>query len=231
MKIRSLLLMAVLLLAGTLWAEKQVVRIACVGNSITYGHGIKDREHDSYPAVLGRLLGKGFEVENFGVSGRTCLNKGDHPYMKEKRYQEALAFNPDIVIIKLGTNDTKPHNWKYHAEFKQDLTALVNSFQRLPSKPTIYLCYPATVYTLDWGINDSIIVNGVIPYIKEVAKKCHTRIIDFHTLTANMPENFPDKLHPNEAGAAIMANAVYERLLNDYPSIRKEAVQWMKKGE
>jgi YhcH/YjgK/YiaL family protein len=219
-----------LLVAVTFVSAESSIKVACVGNSITFGSGIKERDKDSYPAVLGKLLGNGFEVRNFGIGGRTCLNKGDRPYMKEKIYQEALEFNPDIVIIKLGTNDTKPENWKFESEFENDLTTMVKSFKNLVSKPKIYLCYPATAYKVQWGINDSTIVNGVIPHVNAVAKKCNTGIIDMHKVTANMPENFPDNIHPNVTGAAIMANAVYNILLNDYPSIRKQAVKWMKKA-
>ena len=86
-------------------AEK-TLRVACVGDSITYGSGIKDRHHDSYPAVLGRWLGPGWDVRNFGVSGATLLKKGDLPYFKQKNHEAAVAFTPDIVVIMLGTNDS-----------------------------------------------------------------------------------------------------------------------------
>jgi len=219
----TFLLFAILAQSGN-----DTVRIACVGNSITYGSGIKDRDNDSYPAVLGKLLGDKFLVRNFGLSGRTLLNKGDYPYMKEKMYQEVLAFCPDIVVIKLGTNDSKPQNWKFQSEFKQDLTTMVTSFQSLSSKPKIYLCYPAKAYTIQWGINDSIIVNGVIPYINDVAKEKKLEVIDLHELTSGMPENFPDKIHPNPNGAKIMAKIIYKTLLNDIPSIEKQASKWVK---
>src|SRR5690606_25963367 len=81
------------------------IKIACVGNSITYGSGIVDREHNAYPAQLRAMLGEGYEVRNFGVGGATLLNKGDKPYRKTEAYADALRFKPDIVFIKLGTND------------------------------------------------------------------------------------------------------------------------------
>lgn len=193
-------------------SANDTIKVACIGNSITYGSGIKIRSTDSYPAVLGKLLGEKYMVINFGLGGRTLLNKGDRPYMKEKTYQQSLEFLPNIVIIKLGTNDTKPQNWKYESEFKQDLTTMVNSYKQLPSKPKIYLCYPAKAYFADWGINDTTIINGVIPYVKAVAKKTKSMIIDLHKATSDMPENFPDKIHPNEAGARIMAEVIYRKI-------------------
>lgn len=161
MKTSILSFIAVICLSTALHAQEPI-RVACVGNSITYGHGLKNRSTESYPSVLGEMLGEKYEVRNFGISARTLLNKGDHPYMKEQLFAEARAFHPDIVVIKLGTNDTKPHNWKHAQDFRHDLSALIDSF-RCEGSPRIYLCYPATVYGIRWGINDSTLVHGVIP--------------------------------------------------------------------
>jgi len=193
--------------------QAAVVKVACVGNSITYGSGISNRDRDSYPSVLGQMLGEAYEVRNYGFSARTCLNKGDFPYMKEKMFQDALGYNPDIVIIKLGTNDTKPNNWIYNTEFKKDLTSMVRAFQTFATNPKIYLCYPAKAYAVQYGINDSIIVHGVIPYIDEVAKLTSCQVIDLHTVTSGMPENFPDKIHPNPMGAHTIAATVYNAIM------------------
>lgn len=187
------------------------IKVACVGNSITYGYGLKDRSHDSYPAILGRLLGERYEVRNFGFSARTLLKEGDRPYMKEKMFREALDYQPDIVVIKLGTNDSKPKNWKYKASFIRDLTTMVDSFQALPSNPRVYLCYPAKAYGHP-EINDSTIVHGIIPAIRKVARLQKTGLINLHKATDRMPENFPDKIHPNPSGTAIIARKVYKAI-------------------
>ncbi|PXV65919.1 lysophospholipase L1-like esterase [Dysgonomonas alginatilytica] len=185
------------------------IKVACIGNSITFGAGVKDRDQNSYPSVLGQMLGNEYEVRNFGFSARTILNKGDHPYMQEQKFKDALEYNPDIVVIKLGTNDSKPQNWIYKDEYKHDLRTMVEAFQQLVSHPLIYLCYPAKAYTAERGINDSIIVNDIIPFITEVAEECNIKIINLHTPTSNMKENFPDQIHPNEAGARVLAKEVY----------------------
>lgn len=216
MKRKSYLQLLCLLLfcCNLTFAQQKVIKVACVGNSITQGSGVKDQKHDSYPGVLGRLLGDGYEVHNFGFSGRTLLNKGDYPYMKEKMYQDALDFQPDIVTIKLGTNDSKPQNWKYKDEFKKDLTTMVQAFKALPSKPKIYLCLPVPAYAIQWGINDSIITHDVIPYIKTVAKKMKVNVIDLHTPLSGSSQYFPDHVHPNEAGAIRIAEEIY-RVINN----------------
>ena len=188
--------------------RKDAVRVACIGNSITFGAGIKNRSRDSYPSVLARMLGDSYWVKNFGVSARTMLNKGDHPYMNEPAYKNALAFNPNIVVIKLGTNDSKSFNWKYKADFMKDAQNMINTFKGLPSQPKIYLCYPSKAYLTGDGINDDIISKEIIPMIKKLAKKNDLSVIDLHTAMDGMPELFPDRIHPNEKGAQVMAKAV-----------------------
>ena len=192
--------------------RKDAVRVACIGNSITFGAGIKNRSRDSYPSVLARMLGDNYWVKNFGVSARTMLNKGDHPYMNEPAYKNALAFNPNIVVIKLGTNDSKSFNWKYKADFMKDAQNMINAFKGLPSQPKIYLCYPSKAYLTGDGINDDIISKEIIPMIKKLAKKNNLSVIDLHTAMDGMPELFPDRIHPNEKGAQVMAKAVYQSI-------------------
>ncbi|CUP95315.1 GDSL-type esterase/lipase family protein [Bacteroides thetaiotaomicron] len=192
--------------------RKDAVRVACIGNSITFGAGIRNRSRDSYPSVLARMLGDSYWVKNFGVSARTMLNKGDHPYMNEPAYKNALAFNPNIVVIKLGTNDSKSFNWKYKADFMKDAQTMINAFKGLPSQPKIYLCYPSKAYLTGDGINDDIISKEIIPMIKKLAKKNDLSVIDLHTAMDGMPELFPDRIHPNEKGAQVMAKAVYQSI-------------------
>ena len=194
------------LLSVSMYAEK--IKVACIGDSITFGAGVKDRKKNCYPVQLQKLLGEKYEVKNFGVSGRTLLKKGDHPIWKEKAYKNALAMNPSIVVIKLGTNDTKPQNWKHKADFKKDLEAMVKELQALPSKPSVYLCKPVPVYKTRWGINSKDLTEGVIPIVESVAKEMKLTVIDLHTALSNKAEMFPDKIHPNAAGAKVMAETV-----------------------
>jgi len=204
----KIFMLAITVMAASCSSEP--VKVACVGDSITYGHGIADREHDAYPGALAALLGEKYEVVNFGISGRTLTDTGDSPYMAEQIYRDALAFNPDVVTIKLGTNDSKPFNWGLgEARFKSDLKHLVNSFRELPSKPRIILCLPAPAYRTNWEISDSVIVAGVIPYIEQVASEEGLEIVDLRTPLLNHNEWFPDGIHPNEEGSMCIAKVLY----------------------
>jgi lysophospholipase L1-like esterase len=180
-------------------------RVACVGDSITQGVGAAKRE--SYPAQLQKLLGDDWQVLNFGVSGRTLLKHGDFPYWKEKAYEQALASKPDAVVIMLGTNDTKPQNWKYKDEFAGDYRALVQSFQALPTKPRVFICRPVPVPEPgNFGINEKGIQEE-IPMLDALAKELGATIIDMHAALEGKPEMLPDRVHPNTAGAGEMAKA------------------------
>ncbi len=181
------------------------IKVACVGDSITQGSGAQKGK--SYPAQLQGLLGDGYLVGNFGVSGRTLLKKGDFPYWKEKKYQEALAMEPAIVVIMLGTNDTKPQNWKFEAEFDADYRELVRSFQSLKSKPKVFVCRPVPVPGKgNYGINEENIQKE-IPRVDALAKELGCAVIDMHAALEKFPELLPDRVHPNTAGAGEMAKA------------------------
>lgn len=192
--------------------QKNIVKVACVGNSITYGAGITNNFQNSYPGILSQWLGEGYDVRNFGISGRTLLNKGDYPYMHEQKFRELKAFEPDIVTIKLGTNDSKPWNWRYGKEFQRDLTEMLDVLEELPSKPKIYLCLPIPAKSNVYGIRDSVVFNGIIPVIRRMATKRHLLLIDLYTAMKPYSDYCSDGVHPDEAGSAVIAGEVYRAL-------------------
>ena len=128
------LLMVVLCCTGA-YAQQKKTKVACVGNSITYGSGVANREVNAYPVKLQGMLGEEYEVGNFGKPGATLLNKGHRPYTQQQEYKDALAFAGDIVVIHLGINDTDPRNWpNYQDEFIGDYRALIQSFREANPK-------------------------------------------------------------------------------------------------
>jgi lysophospholipase L1-like esterase len=183
------------------------VKVACVGDSITFGSRVEEREKNAYPAVLGRLLGDGHDVRNFGVSGATLLKKGDKPWWKEKAFAAATEFQPQIVVIKLGTNDTKPQNWKSKADFEADLKALAEHFRGLPSKPKVYVCLPAAVLKDNFGISAASMAEE-LPMIRKVAEAEKLPLIDVQAGIASAELFDKDGIHPNAAGAKRIAELV-----------------------
>lgn len=195
-------------------------RVACVGNSITYGHGVDMSDVDGYPAQLQKILGRDYCVRNFGLSARTLLNNGNRPYMKEKTWKSAKDFNPDIVVIKLGTNDSKPKNWDTHGkEFSTDLQQMLNELKALPSKPRIILCDPikctaAVVPGNDNQVRDSVILNAITPVINKVAKKNKLEVIDLRPVLDYEKDDMQrDGIHPTAKGDKKLAQAVADGIL------------------
>lgn len=187
-------------------------RIACIGDSITAGAGLQNPADAAYPAVLGKLMGPAYEVRNFGVSGSTLSKDGDLSYWNTPSYIEALEFLPQVVIIALGTNDSKPQNWRFKAGFERDLYAMVRVFEGLPSLPTVYLCTPPPVFQDRWGINEAVVRGEIRPLIRKVAARELLPVIDLHRGFIDREEMFPDGIHPDALGAASIAAMVESAL-------------------
>jgi len=187
---------------------KEKIKIACVGDSITAGAGSKV----PWPKLLQQMLGDKWEVKNYGISARTLLKKGDHPYDKERMYGDAQHLKADVVVIMLGTNDTKPQNWKFKDEFVPDYKDMIATFNKNEPKPRIFACYPPLVPgTGNFGINEAG-VKEQIPMIDAIAKETGSGVIDIHGAFAGKDAMFPDKVHPNTEGATELAKAVYKKL-------------------
>ncbi|MBQ6086157.1 MAG: sialate O-acetylesterase, partial [Bacteroidaceae bacterium] len=215
MKRLTFLLMTVMALTMTQAFAKKV-KVACVGNSITYGAFIDNREKYHYPAQLQGYLGEEYEVRNFGLNGATLLLQGDYPYMKSPQYQQSLDFLPDIVIIKLGTNDTKPWNWEHKADFRKDYKTLIDSYRALSSKPRIILLTPLRCFLPDNdpGINSQRIAQEVRPMVEEMAYNEKLDIINMHNVVGDTWDAavMPDRLHPSALGAGSMALKIAKHL-------------------
>jgi lysophospholipase L1-like esterase len=189
----------------------QVIKVACVGDSITAGAGLAT--NDAYPAVLGRLLGTNYQTSNFGVGGTTVLRAGDYPYWNTTAFQNATNSAPNIVIIELGANDSKPQNWQYKSQFAGNLSDMIDVFAKLPSHPRVLVCQCTPAYGVAANINPVVIKNEVIPIIKQVAKDKGVMTVNLYTPMSRRPELFADLLHPNVAGAAILAKTLHGALL------------------
>lgn len=192
---------------------RQKIKIACVGNSITYGSGLNPREKNAYPGQLQSMLGDEYDVMNFGVSGTTLLRNGNSPYWSTRQYRQALQSNPDIVFIKLGTNDSKAINRKYFDEFEQDYSDMVDSFRLLPSKPRVILLFPVASFVNDSNqIYDPVLTKEIIPRIRKVAYKKKCEILDLHPMFLGKASLIPDAIHPSSIGATLIAHRLYEHL-------------------
>lgn len=187
--------------------------LACVGDSITQGVGAERGQ--SWPAQAQKILGKKWRVQNFGLSGTTLMNSGNKPYQKSQQFKDALSSNPDVVVIMLGTNDTKPANWRHSAkDYEADYRDLISDFQKLASKPRIYLCLPPYIAKKGrWGINNED-TKMQIPIIKKIAKNLKLEFINVYAALEGQDHLIPDTVHPNTGGAALIAKVVTTSLIS-----------------
>lgn len=195
------------------------VRVACVGNSITYGTGIADREHFSYPVQLQQMLGNGYVVGNFGKPGATLLYKGHRPYVEQTEFKEALRFKGDIAVIHLGINDTDPRNWpNYRDEFVKDYLSIMDSLRAANPKVRFILARMTPIAdrhprfqsgTKQWH-------DEIQTAIETVARVSGAELIDFHEPLYPYPNLLPDAIHPNPEGAGILAKTVYGGITGNY---------------
>ena len=192
------------------------VKIACVGNSITYGSGVANREKNAYPEQLQSMLGNTYQVRNFGVSGSTLLKNGDKPYLETEAYSNALKFKPDVVFIKLGTNDSKLSNRVHLNNFEGDYIDLVNSFKKENGNARIILLLPVPAFTTDTTrIWNEVIKNKITPMTRRVAYKTNSEVLDLCQLFIDQPGLLPDKIHPSSLGATVIAKRIYEAVIQN----------------
>jgi lysophospholipase L1-like esterase len=190
------------------------IHVACVGDSITAGYGLANPGAQSYPAQMQAILGGGITVGNYGRSGATALKRSDNSYWHSSQYRASLRSNPDIVVIMLGTNDSKSWNWN-SAKFNSDLRALIAQYQALATAPRVYVCLVPPVFLPNpFGntFDPTFIQNVVVPAIRDIATQTGVTLIDNNTPFLGHPEDFSDGVHPTEQGAGIIASIVADAL-------------------
>ena len=216
-----------LLILPLLAVAQEKIKVACIGNSVTYGYGHKEPAKTSYPSQLQQMLGDKYEVRNFGHSGATLLSKGHRPYINLPEYKAALEFAPDIAVIHLGLNDTDPRNWpNYRDEFYSDYVNIIDALREANPDVEIKVCQMTPIFhwhrrfksgTRDWYWQ----IQEQIPWVAEYDM---FELIDLSRYLYNRPDLMPDALHPNEEGAGIIAKQVYSAITDDFGGMSLPAI-------
>ena len=220
---KRLLLSFLLLLFLLPLSARRIIKVACVGNSITYGTGVANREQKAYPVVLQRLLGKGYQVENFGKPGATLLRRGHRPYFDQPEFRAALQFRPDIAVIHLGINDTDPRNWpNYRDEFIPDYLALIDSLRAVNPHVRILVARLTPI-----GVDHPRFDSGTRKWreeiseaVQQVADIARVEWIDFYAPLVPHPDWLPDAVHPDARGAEVLAKVAYSGITGRYGGLQ-----------
>ena len=197
------------------------IKVACIGDSTTYGHGISNWPKNNYPVVLSELLGDEYVVHSYGVSGRAVQDDSDQPYTALEHYTKSLDYDSDIIVFMMGSNDSKPENWHDATTFKTALCKLLDTYVTSDNPPIIYLCTPATVFFTEgysaplaqYDIQPAI-VEEIADIVREISNEKGYSLIDINNVTKTHPEWFSDGVHPTKEGAAAIADTVYQAITN-----------------
>ncbi len=208
----------VLFNSGFFGGKDERIKISCVGDSLTYGSGVlKTRDTDAYPAQLQIKMGTDHLVSNFGLRNATASASGDLPYVESEEYQQSLKSKPDIVVLMLGTNDTKTYNWNA-SDYEAGLKELVESYQQLDTKPTVYLMRSPYCYSLDgsdvaeYDIQPAVVADELGGIVDKVAAETGVEEIDLYGITEGQDELYTDGIHFNAKGYELIADEVYSNL-------------------
>ncbi|MEM8865000.1 MAG: GDSL-type esterase/lipase family protein [Planctomycetota bacterium] len=188
------------------------LRLACVGGSVTFGLGLENRREECYPAVLQKLLGDRVNVRNFGYSGAAVGRQSNEPYWDTPSFTAVNRFEPEVVVIALGTNDAQHANSHGLETFAEDFLAFVNHFRRLPHVAAVPVVLPPPVFSPHRHFDIESLDKIVRPTIQQVAESVSATVIDGYTPFRDAARLFPDNLHPNAAAAAQLASLVADAL-------------------
>ena len=204
-------------------------RIACIGDSITFGAGVaRKREKLAWPYVLGRKLGEEYQVLNYGINGATALLESKVVFPKWHDFIDAaVEAKPELFLLMLGTNDAKDVNWRAE-DFVRDYSVLIDRIQTGSPQAKLVLLTPPTAFPgpgrrdgkVGFGINGQILAEETVPRIQAIAEERGLPLIDLHSFTAHHPEWFGDGIHPNAEGNQAIADFLAEEIHPFLPESR-----------
>lgn len=228
MKLLPQLTAIVLLICSPAFAADKI-RVACLGDSITAGARV-DAATQAYPVRLQKLLGDHFAVRNFGIGGATLINTGRSSVWQN--LEEVEKFDPNVVVISLGTNDTvggKRKNWEKIDRFEDDYTDLINRLATLPAKPHVVLCTPTAMVlaTRELAPKRRADLTERKTRLQELCGRIRTlatkhadknlSLLELNRVLQDRPELLTkqDGVHPNADGYLEIAHAVAKHIRSE----------------
>jgi acyl-CoA thioesterase I len=182
----------------------KLIRVACIGDSITQGSG--------YPSKLHQLLGSDYAVANFGVCGSTVSTGSIKPYIDQAEFQQAIDYHPDIIVIMLGTNDANPDIALNETSFETDYSQIIAAFQELEGRQLIWIVKSPPIFADNSSYNNTYLEKIVLPHIDNLAYQTDLPTIDLYNAFGNQSDYFMDGVHPNNDGATLIASNVYNAI-------------------
>lgn len=213
----------------TVEGSRNVVKVACVGDSIIQGINSDDNVNRIYPAYLQGMLGWDYFVLNAGISGYSIIKTDPYAYCKSAQYGAAKRLVPDVVLFSLGANDANPTPTQAYKDWsapdRKDLfltstRELLDSFYDVNPDVQIILSYPSALcknggdkWDADgWNAN---IVTHVRPLLEQIVAEYEISTVDMWPWSLEHPEYFPDGLHPKDETYLPYAEYVYGNIKDE----------------
>jgi acyl-CoA thioesterase I len=174
-------------------------KIVALGDSLTAGYGLNASQ--AYPALLQRRLdaaGRKFEVVNAGVSGDTSAGG-------LRRLDWALEGDVKILIVALGGNDGL--RGLPVVEMKRNLSKIIETAQARGITVVLAGIEAPPNYGQEY-------VTAFRAAFRDLADTHHVVFIPFllDKVAGLAHLNLGDGIHPNEQGAAIVSDTVWDAL-------------------
>ena len=202
--------------------------IVCFGDSNTHGYcaepadcadgGDRFNEAERWPCVLGSLLGEEYRVLEEGLEGRTTVF--EDPLTEglcglNSIYAALMCHKPvDLLIIMLGTNDTKERFGVNPECISKGMERLVNKAKTIPAWPEsgpniLIICPPHIMDDLYSSPVLGVMGNGcpeksrlLAPFYAQVAKLTGCHFLDAEGLAEF---NHADGMHLTRKGHTQLA--------------------------
>lgn len=200
------------------------LRIAFVGDSITYGYLTDDPSTQSYPSQLSEMFNGRYTIGNFGKNAAYVLDANskynvktdqkDRSYRNTEEYSKSLEYDADIVVIMLGVNDIRSIYGIEEAkqEFVNSLADLATEYVNLDTVQKVYIATSVPCHVDTLFINE--MSNGELQDLqKQAAEECNIDIIDVYSFVKDDLQSLDyyveDELHLNVKGQQLIAEAIY----------------------
>ncbi len=171
---------------------KKNEKVLWLGDSITQGYGPL-RAACTYVSVANRLLN--YDIINQGIGG----------YVYDKNsLMKMEGYNPDKIIVALGTNQYGDKDMSVVEEYYETLTGIYGN--EIP-----ILC----ISPLWRGDNPEAlpVLYSFCENVKKIAGRYkNVQIIDGMKLVPHLPEYFLDNLHPNCFGCEVYGRNLVEEI-------------------
>lgn len=215
-------------------------KIVCLGDSITEGFGLEERE--SYPYLLQQELGDAYEVINVGATAHCVTNEllpdgrvMGLPYVRTEKYARGIAERGDIYIVLLGTNDAQDgmlddgsaidpwgNIFSRRDNFIMHYERILADIRRANPAAKIYIGRPTPVLDCIWPKHQQKYLDVILEKIDEIGRRNpDVTVFDLYSAFRAKGEAWleriyqADHLHPGPEGARLIAQLVRDTLLAD----------------